>query len=312
MRFSTRRMCACVRERAGADLDCRALSGCGFSPIFAPVSRTPLASRRETTPAAPSIPLFRSRRFNPGFSTQFGALHGGLYAPARLTRHIRYTHPLSLSFALLSAFLPRVLPTLRTRTRTHTRVRDTYTRQPAHIPDRLVSCFHPVRPRSLASDRYMPPTPLFPRPSCFLPPSFALSASCSRALLLARSSSLFLYLSISVSLFILCYGLYLSVFFFTPFVTVPLSPRTSTPALSYPPTPLVLSLSLSLPLLSPEREHLPTLLMFPLSVSPSRRKRRRHHHRHPSNPLLQQRRYLESTYVFHPSPSPPRSRDERA
>lgn len=33
-----------------------------------------------------SIPLFRSRRFNPGFSTQFGALHSGLYALARLTQ----------------------------------------------------------------------------------------------------------------------------------------------------------------------------------------------------------------------------------
>lgn len=81
----------------------------------------PLASPAGNPPSChstPPIPLFRSRRFNPGFSTQFGALHGGLYAPARLTRHIRYTHPLSSSSLFLRHPLARItyLPSAHTYT----------------------------------------------------------------------------------------------------------------------------------------------------------------------------------------------------
>lgn len=151
----------------------------GFTDVFL-VSSPSLTGESSLSSLTPSIPLFRSRRFNPGFSTQFGALHGGLYAPARLTRHIRYTHPLTLSFSF-SASLPRVLPTLRARRHIHIHSNPPISR----IASSLVSTL--LARRSLASgDRYTPSTLFFlslsilftPRSLCFyLFLSFSLHSS---------------------------------------------------------------------------------------------------------------------------------------
>lgn len=105
----------------GADLDYRAPSA-DFPPSSPRFHGRSLRLPRwepSLSPLNPPIPLFRSRRFNPGFSTQFGALHGGLYAPARLTRYIRYTHPLSSSSLFLRHPLSHVLPTYPPHTHVH-------------------------------------------------------------------------------------------------------------------------------------------------------------------------------------------------
>lgn len=189
-------------------------SECGFSPIFARFhGRIPRFPRQELslspfTLSLPLIPLFRSRRFNPGFSTQFGALHGGLYASARLTRHILYVHIHIHSLTLLSlATLPSrayYLRILRTRrnvyAKTHIHVTPTY------IPDRLAS-FYSVRPRSLASkDRYTPSALFFP----------VLLSSFSLLLLFPLLRLRILPLSLLLSVFILCRHLRMSIFLFIP------------------------------------------------------------------------------------------------
>lgn len=130
--------------------------------------------------------------------------------------------------------------------------------------------------RSLASgDRFMPPT-LF-----FLIPLF-LSFSSFPSVFISFFRSLFL--------FSLRQHLYLSL---DPLVTV-----------SIPENNHRLQL-FSHPSRCPEREHLPTLLMFPLSVSPSRLPSPTQAASSPPptslfHPLLQQH-YLNPTYVFHPS-----------
>lgn len=212
MRVLQHDVCACVyaRARAGADLDYRAPSA-DFPPSSPRFHGRP-SPRRENYPDTPSIPLFRSRRFNPGFSTQFGALHGGLYAPARLTRHIRYTHPLSPSLTLSLSLPPSrayYLPTLWcTRTRVCMYVYTT----PAHIPDRLVSCFHPVRPRSLARATATCHLPSFSLPPPFVSPSSSLfyRTNLLSPSPLARSHSLSLCFSLhpSSSSLSLCLFLY--------------------------------------------------------------------------------------------------------
>lgn len=243
----------------------------GFTDVFL-VSSPSLTGESSLSSLTPSIPLFRSRRFNPGFSTQFGALHGGLYAPARLTRHIRYTHPLTLSFSF-SASLPRVLPTLRARRHIHIHSNPPISRIAS-------SCFHPARPSFSRKRRSLHAVyPLFP--FSFYPFHPPISLFLSLSLLL---SSFFLNVSISPSFFL------------------PLSHRFY--LREQPPPPLVLVPALPH---CPEREHLPTLLMFPLSVSPSPLllPTQTASSLPPTSlfhPLLQQH-YLDPTYVFHP-PSP--------
>lgn len=118
-------------------------------------------------PLTPSIPLFRSRRFNPGFSTQFGALHGGLYAPARLTRHIHYTQ--------------------RTCAHTHTHTRDTHILFSSsssfprillypphtHTPTHRVTRPYPGSPSRLLFPPYPPSFPRERRPLHAALPSFS-------------------------------------------------------------------------------------------------------------------------------------------
>lgn len=167
----------------------------------------PLASPAGNPPSChstPPIPLFRSRRFNPGFSTQFGALHGGLYAPARLTRHIRYTHPLSSSSLFLRHPLARItyLPSAHTYTVT----------RPYPGSSRLL---FPPRSPSFSRERRDHCTPL----TLF----YSVLSIVSLSLLLFPSSvldSLLAVLSISLSLcfslFILRQRFYSSVFLFSP------------------------------------------------------------------------------------------------
>lgn len=194
-------VCACVyaRARAGADLDYRAPSA-DFPPSSPRFHGRP-SPRRENYPDTPSIPLFRSRRFNPGFSTQFGALHGGLYAPARLTRHIRYTHPLSPSLSLFLYLLPARITYLPSGAHAHACAR-TYTRHPpiSRIASSLVSTLFVL---VLSRERPLHATyPLFPsllRFSRPLPLSFTVLTSCLRALLLARTLSLSLCFSLHPS-----------------------------------------------------------------------------------------------------------------
>lgn len=66
--------------RIGTDLDERVRI---FPHVRSGFASLASLTRKSYPPAytSPSIsPLFRFRRFNLGFSTQFGALHGGLYA----------------------------------------------------------------------------------------------------------------------------------------------------------------------------------------------------------------------------------------
>lgn len=200
------KVCMCV----GADLNYRAPSA-DFppsSPRFH--GRIPRLPRQKLslspfTLSLPLIPLFRSRRFNPGFSTQFGALHGGLYASARLTSHIRYIHTYTYTFShpLLSfyASLPRVLPIYLSFSHT-----GTYTQRHTHTYIYMATRPYPGSSRLLFllcsssfSREQTPSTLFFPvLPILFLPP-FTLPLILSLSLsfcLCPLSTSLYFRLSL--------------------------------------------------------------------------------------------------------------------
>lgn len=193
-------------------------------PGFTDVPLASPAGEPSLSPLNPLIPLFRSRRFNPGFSTQFGALHGGLYAPARLTRHIRYTHPLSSSSLFLCHPPTRItyLPSAHTYTVT----------RPYPGSSRLL--FPPHSP-SFSRER-RPLYSLLLHPFCPLSlPLLLLSSSVLDSLLAILSLLFSPFFSLYPSSASLSLGL--SLF---PLV-VSLSPRATTPASSPPLIPLTLS-----------------------------------------------------------------------
>lgn len=179
--FRGARVCVCARARArGGGLRLPG-SGCGFSPIFAPVSRTSPRLAGKAAPPPPRYPCFALADL-----IRDSALNLVRYTAVCMPRlalpATSATHTLSSPSAPPSRayYLPSAhahAPT-RMQTRTHG--------QPVRILDSLVSCFHPARPRSLASDRYMPPLTLF-----LFPPSLSLSLTLStpysRALSLAFS-----------------------------------------------------------------------------------------------------------------------------
>jgi len=250
------------RGGAGGGVLRLAGSKCGFSPIFAPVSRalpSPPSPPSETLPSRHSPPrypcfaladLIRDSALNLVRYTAVCMLRPALPATSA-TRERPHAHTRACTRPLLSSstpsrayyriFCPRALA--------HSNA-EPYPGSP------LVSCFHPARPRFSRERRPLHAAyPLFPHSSGPLLPSFTL--------LIPRLPFLSFSSVLSMSLLSL-YPSSASLSLPSPPLGRPLyplvtgsNPETNHPRLKPP----------SHSLRCPEREHLPTLLMFLLSVS---------------------------------------------
>lgn len=164
---SARRVCVCVCASArGGGLR---LSGseCGFSPIFAPVSRTPPRLAGKTTPTPPRYPCFaladliRDSALN--LVRYMAVCMPRLALPATSATHT-LSHPLSLSIYLLPARITYLPSGAHAHACACTYIYDT---RPYPGSRRLL--FPPCSPSfSRASDRYTPPTLFFPPSSVSL------------------------------------------------------------------------------------------------------------------------------------------------